>query len=106
MIDNLAFLVLVLLGSSGVTLIVSRGWVFLSLRQRFEGHPLAHRLIRCPMCLGFWFGFSGWILAALTIAQMPASFFVSIGAWAETCFAGGAVSFLSTSIGGADHTGA
>jgi len=97
--DELALLVLAVLGFAGVTLILTRGWIFLPFRVRFEGRPIAHRFVRCPLCVGFWTGAAGWTALELVI-NTPLSFFLLI----EILLVGGAVSFLATWAGGADET--
>lgn len=99
MIDGLALLVLAVLGLAGITIILTRGWIFLSFRRRFEGRQIAHRFVRCPLCVGFWIGWGGWTLISFAL-NTPVSFFLLI----EIVLLGGAVAFLASWAGGADET--
>lgn len=94
--DPLLLQVVQLLALAGLTIIVTRGWIFYPLRRKFEDHEYIHAFIRCPLCFGAWAGFFGWLaIDALRSPSNPLAISLS-----ESVFVGGAVSLISAAVGG------
>lgn len=73
---DLGHFIMLILSLSGATLIFTRSSIFFTVRQRFEGFPRLHDLVRCPQCLGCWFGGVGGVVYSV-YADSPPLFFTS-----------------------------
>jgi len=72
---DLGHFIMLILSLSGATLIFTRSSIFFAVRQRFEGFPKLHDLVRCPQCSGFWFGAVGGVVYTIIT---PPLFFASL----------------------------
>lgn len=57
----------ILLGSVGITIILTQSSIFESLRNKVsKGSELLEELVNCPMCVGFWVGFVLHFVGSIT----------------------------------------
>ena len=49
-------IILIILAALGSTIIVTRSWLFESVREYFNRWQFTGILFHCPQCMGFWNG--------------------------------------------------
>lgn len=58
-------IVLTILAALGSTIIITRSWLFESVREHFTRWQFTGILFHCPQCMGFWNGLFSAILFGL-----------------------------------------
>ena len=59
-------IILIILAALGSTIIITRSWLFESVREYFNRWQFTGILFHCPQCMGFW---NGLLYAVLFSAE-------------------------------------